>query len=401
MTLLIATLLPADEHCCGVQTHFRAIAEQARRHGLPVQVVSPYAAHRWSRRATNAVRRVAQAVDVEAGVIWQNAALAYHLAGQLRAAVRACRDEPVTIYAQDTVSAAVALQLRGRGRALRVVLVVHYNESEAKQFADNGQTRSGGPLWRLSLALERRVLPRVDKVIFVSEFMRRTVAARVPAMSQADVAVIPNFPKPTLARPGTPPMTGDLIAIGTLEPRKNQAFLLRVLAEAKAAGRSYGLTFLGDGPSRQELEQLASRLGVREQVTFAGYVPDASALVPGHRAFVHAARAENFPIVFLEAMQHGVPAFAGAVGGIPEIFEDGVEGRFWPLDDPRRAASILLEVLESESRHAAMSAAARRRYQRDFSPDVLGLRWLEAIRGQQAPFDAPPGGARAVENASP
>jgi glycosyltransferase involved in cell wall biosynthesis len=401
MELLIATLLPADEYACGVQTHFKAIAEQARRQQIPVQVVSPYAANPWSRRVTNVVRRVAHAVDVEASVIWQNAALGYHLTGQLREALRARRAGPVTVYAQDTVSAAVALRLRSRRRPFRVVLVVHYNESEAKQFADNGLTRVGGPLWRLLMALEARVVPRVDELIFVSEFMRKTLEARLPAIRKVDVAVIPNFPKPTSAHPVAPRMAGDLISIGTLEPRKNQAFLLRVLAAANAAGKSYRLTLVGDGPSRPELEELAAKLGVRAQVTFAGYAADASELIPGHRAFVHAARTENFPIVFLEAMQHGVPPLAGAVGGIPETYDDGVEGRFWPLDDPGRASAILIEVLESESRHAAMSAAARRRYQRDFSPDVLGPRWLEAICGPGATFAAPPDGSRAVENTCP
>jgi glycosyltransferase involved in cell wall biosynthesis len=401
MELLIATLQPADEYCCGVQTHFRLIADQARREAIPVHVVTPYAAPRWSRRVTNVVRRIAHAFDVETSVIWQNATLAYHLSGRLREALSARQDEPVTVYAQDTVSAAVALRLRRHRSAFRVVLVIHYNESEAKQFADNGQTRVGGPLWRLSMALERRVVPSVDKLIFVSDFMRKTLVARLPSLHRIDATVIPNFPKPTSTRPIAPRMTGDLIAIGTLEPRKNQAFLLRVLGEANAAGKRYRLTLVGDGPSRSDLEALATSLGVRDQVTFAGYAPDASDLIPGHRAFVHAARSENFGIVFLEAMQHGVPSFAGPVGGIPEVFEDGVEGRYWPLDDPRRASAILIEVLESESRHAAMSVAARRRYQRDFSSDVLGPRWLEAICGPHATFSAPPGDSRAVESACP
>jgi glycosyltransferase involved in cell wall biosynthesis len=392
MELLIATLLPADEYCCGVQTHFRLIAEQARREGMPVHVVTPYAAPRWSRRVTNVVRRIVHPIDVETGVIWQSAALAYHLAGPLREALSARRNGPLT------VSAAVALRLRRQRSAFRVVLVIHYNESEAKQFADNGQTRVGGALWRLSMALERRVLPTVDKLIFVSEFMRKTLEARLPALQGVDSAVIPNFPKPTSTRPVAPRMTGDLIAIGTLEPRKNQAFLLRVLAEARAGGKRYRLTLVGDGPSRSELEELATNLGVRDQVTFTGYAPDASDLIAGHRAFVHAARSENFPIVFLEALQHGVPAFSGAVGGIPETFDDGVEGRFWPLDDPRRASAILIETLESESRHAAMSDAAHRRYERDFSPDVLGPRWLDAICGRRA---APQDGSRALENTCP
>jgi glycosyltransferase involved in cell wall biosynthesis len=378
-TIVIATLQPAEGQFCGVQKHFQVIGNHARRHGARVQIVTPYDANLWLQRASNGVRRVLGVIDAEAETIWESTSLALRLYGELRKALRRLSSEQVTVYAQCLLSAGVALRLRDEGLQFRLVLVVHYNESEAKQFADNGQARVGGLLWRSYMALERRVLPNVDTLIFVSKYMRKVVEDRVPAIREVDVQVVHNFADVAPALPAAP--RGDVIAVGTLEPRKNQSFLIEVLAAAAAAGKPYRLTLVGDGPSRRALEELAVRLGVREQVTFLGYVPDAASLVAEHRALVHAARIENLPLVLVEAMQQSVPIFAAAVGGIPEVFDDGVEGRFWPLDDPRSAAAILIDILESEPRRAAMAAAARRRYEREFSTAVLGRRWLEAICG--------------------
>jgi glycosyltransferase involved in cell wall biosynthesis len=123
------------------------------------------------------------------------------------------------------------------------------------------------------------------------------------------------------------------------------------------------------------------QLGVADQVVFLGYVSGASRLLPGHRAYVHAARMESFGIVIVEAMSCGLPVFAPPVGGIPEVFDDGAEGALWPLDNARICAEKLIAVLEDQGTWLAMSHAARQRYLSRFSPNVLGRRWLGLLTG--------------------
>ena len=81
--------------------------------------------------------------------------------------------------------------------------------------------------------------------------------------------------------------------------------------------------------------------------------------MPLHRAYLHVARMESFPIVLIEAMAHGLPVFAPAVGGVPEVFVDGREGRFIPLDDAEAAARIVVDWLDSPQTMSIARQAAR------------------------------------------
>ena len=51
-------------------------------------------------------------------------------------------------------------------------------------------------------------------------------------------------------------------------------------------------------------------------------------------------------------MAAGLPIVAGDIGGISELCDDGVEARFWPLDDPAQAAATLIDLLDCEPARA-------------------------------------------------
>lgn len=381
--LVVATTLPRDG-CCGVQTHFRTIVEYARAGGVAAEIASPYDAPRWLQRLANAVARALGLVDREVADLWRKWSLMRLLRRQLRFVLGRSDSARVTVYAQDPLSTEAALGCReGSVRKFRIATVVHFNVSEAEEHAANGKARAHGRMWRALMAREARVLPKADALIFVSSHMRRIVEQRVPRVRDVTSVVLPNFvgPPPITVGEQVPYAPRDLIAIGTLEPRKNQGYLLEILAAANALGHRYTLSLVGDGPSRREFEARARELGVAHQVAFIGYVKAASARIQGHRALVHGACHENFPFVLIEAMRAGVPVLAPPVGGVPEAFDDGVEGAFWPLDDADRAARILVGILESKSRHSAMSAAGQRRYRQRYSADAVGPLWLCAILG--------------------
>ena len=76
---------------------------------------------------------------------------------------------------------------------------------------------------------------------------------------------------------------------------------------------------------------------------------------------------ECFPYAILEAMAMGVPAVCTAVGGLPEMIEDGVTGRLVPPKDPAALAEGIIDVLSDEDRRRAMGVAARERLERNFT----------------------------------
>lgn len=379
--LMIVTLM-LPRGTTGVQTHFNAIAQYAAEQGLRVSIVNPHQFNRWIRKIPGAINRLLNRVNREWAVLVNRFVAHRFLRSLLRDALAAARDEAVVVYAQDPLSARAALDLRREGFRFRLVGVIHFNISEALEYAEKGIARENGKLWCSLMANEREVLPRLDQLVFVSGFMQEVVGARLPELASVQQIVISNFPVWSASgSPDTADVPGDMIAIGTLEARKNQGFLLRVLAECNAMGKHYSLTVVGDGPDRVALEQQAASLGVAGQVNFTGYQPDAARLIPGHKAFVHASRMESQGIVLLEALRAAVPVFAAPVGGIPEVFNDGDEGYYLNLDDPHDAAEKLISILEDQHKWQCMSTCAQAAYASRFHPGLLGRRWINTLIG--------------------
>lgn len=377
-TLLVATLLTGTGPT-GVETHFNQLISAAAQRGVDARLVSAQGANDWRRKVDAVVFRTMRRFDAERALRFVRRAAARQLGRKLRRELDRIGTHRVTICAQDSLSALSALQSR-RSNDVRIVMTVHFNESEAQEMAVKGLTAEGRPLWADAMQTERCVMPRLDHIVFVSDFMRAHVLERHPDLDRRRISVIPNFCEPAETAFHVEP-DADLIAIGTLEPRKNQRFLLDVLGRCHALGYMYTLTLAGNGPDAASLAAYAAQLGLTGHVHFLGHRPHASRLIPRHRAFVHGAVMENLSIGLLEALAAGRPVFAGPVGGTPEIFADGVEGRYWPLDAPDRAAALLVDALETPKRWSEMSAAARARYDSSFSAQRLVPRWLEAVLG--------------------
>lgn len=375
--ILIASLMrPQGE--TGVQTHVQAVRDWLAQHGRSVQLITPFECPRWQVYPIFGLRRLLDRLSKVASVWWYRHWHAVFLQRALRKHLATGR--PCVIYAQCPLSARAALRAR-TSRTQKVVMVVHFNLSQADEWADKGAITRDGPFFRSILRLEEGVLPKVDGLVFVSDFMRRELHQRTHAVETVPSRVIPNF----LDDPGEPAIVAertDLITIGTLEYRKNQRYALEIVRAAAQLGRNLSLTIVGDGPDRAMLEKLARELGIEKQVRFMGFVSHAAALMSTHRACLHVARMESFGIILIEAMSRGLPVFAPAAGGMPEVFNEGVEGRLIPLDDAQAAARLILEWLNDETVMQRAHEAARRRFLERFEADRVALElvgFLDAV----------------------
>jgi glycosyltransferase involved in cell wall biosynthesis len=362
--ITFATLL-REEGETGVQSHIGVFREYLTNRGKEVRVLTPFANPRLLVYPVFAVRKAIDPLCGPLSVWWYR----YWHYLFLRLALRRelAGGKPKTVYAQCPLSAKAALEAR-TGPHQTVVMVVHFNLSQAIEWAEKGKIRENGFLFKRIKELEQRVLPALDGIVFVSAFMRNSLEREIPGIRGVPAAIVPNFAKPAPRLSGNEP-EGDLVSIGTLEPRKNQGFLLRVVAAALRRGRRYSLNLIGDGADRASLMALADTLGIREQVRFPGYLADAAALLSGYRMYVHAAFMENLPMALIEALAAGLPVAAAPVGGIGEIFSDGVEGIYWRLDDPDAAAEALIRLLDDERCYNAMARSAVERFNSSFSID--------------------------------
>ena len=374
--VVIATLM-RPEGDTGVQTHFNQVQQWLRQSGVAVSLITPFSAPLILVYPTFAIRTIIDRINGPASVWWYRYWHYVFLKQALRKRLREGGD--ATVYAQCPVSAKAALEARKSPRQ-RVVMVVHFNVSQSDEWVSKGMMKMSGRLYQAIRRYEAEVLPRLDGIIYLSDYVRRAVERNVPGVAAVPSLLVPNFIRiPPAADLDGP--NGDLINIGTLEPRKNQEFLVRVLAEAAQRGKHYTLTLVGEGPDRQRLERLAKELGLAAQVTFMGRQPDAARFLPSHRVYCHSATMENMPIALIEALSRGLPILAAPVGGIPEVFRDGDEGYYWRLDDPAGSATTLVQLLDDPAMHARMSIAARKRFAEEFEENVVGARLLPFLVG--------------------
>ena len=387
--IFVATLHRPGNLLGGIQKHYSVFAAEAERCGYHVDILTPFHAPKPLWFSLFATGKLLGRGYGPLYAWWYEYTRLVLLQRVL--AARVPQHTPSVIYAQDPVSTEAALVLKRRGYPVEVVSAVHFNVSTADEWVGKGYLTPQQPLYRRMSARDARVLPCADRLVFVSHFMQEQVQARLPELRAVPSWVVPNFvPVPAGATTGPAKPTADLITVGTLEPRKNQGFLLQVLHHAHEQGYPYRLSIVGDGPSRSDLQAQAEALGLGAQVSFLGAVTDAAELLTGHRAYVHAARMESFGIVLVEALAAGLPVFAAPVGGVPEVFRDGVEGRYWSPGDPKGAAARLIGVLETPALYEQFAHAARTRHAAYFSVSAVQQKLLGAILGT-LPTDAAPG----------
>ncbi len=160
---------------------------------------------------------------------------------------------------------------------------------------------------------------------------------------------------------------GELV-VGTtkaLEEVYGQEYLIQAFKQTldECPDRALRLAIVGKGRLESRLRYIVDDLGLREKITFIGYIPNESIHEYHSRFDIFAilSNEESFGVAALEAQACGKPVVATAVGGLPEVVEDGVTGFLVPPRDPGAAAAAIVRLVRDEGLRAGMGTAARKR----------------------------------------
>lgn len=166
----------------------------------------------------------------------------------------------------------------------------------------------------------------------------------------------------------SPPKTASfrIGSSGRLCPVKDYPLMVEV-ASLVCAQRQVQFQLAGEGPCRQDIAAAIERHNLATRFTLTGHLDDMDSFYRGVDLYLNTSRHEGIPMTILEAMALGVPVVAPAVGGIREIVEHGVDGFLVHGRDPEAFARCCLQIADNPELHAAMSEAARRKAQRNFS----------------------------------
>lgn len=238
--------------------------------------------------------------------------------------------------------------------------------------------RPGVPVRAATLRRAERACRSAAAVMVVSDALGRSMTAHGlpgPFHLVPDPIDIHRFALPRPPRPDGPVR---LLAVGTLIPRKGFDLLLEAAAELQTRGRRFVLDVVGGGRP-DELRRLRDGLGLADAVRFLGRLdrPGVDAVLAACDVFVSSSHAETFGVAIAEALCAGVPVVATAVGGVPEVVQDGW-GVLVPPGDAGSLADALASILDRLGIYdsEAIGRAARQR----FSYDAVGARLAEVYR---------------------
>ena len=239
---------------------------------------------------------------------------------------------------------------------------------------------AGSALARIA---ERTLATVSDRIIAISPRQRDELVGRFHVATSEQTAVVPlgldiqplleqAVEAPNLRRDlgigGSDVVVGF---VGRFVPIKNIALLIRAFAAAAQVAPNMWLVLAGDGPMRGELQALADSSGVAPRVRFLGWTEDLSALYATFDICALSSLNEGTPVAIIEAMAAARAVVATAVGGVPDIVDDGRTGILVPSGDREALTAAIVRLAGNRGERLALGAAGRLEAARRFSFERL------------------------------
>src|ERR1700728_440081 len=172
-----------------------------------------------------------------------------------------------------------------------------------------------------------------------------------------------------------------LLYVGRVAHEKNIEFLLHAFVALRRVRSGAMLAIAGEGPAREHLQSMATRLGIAADVQFIGYLDRERGLPDCYAAadvFVFASRTETQGLVLLEALAQGRPVVSTAHLGTASILQAGCGARVAP-EKPDAFAQAIADILDDPARAARLSAQARS-YAQGWAASHMACRLAELYR---------------------
>lgn len=185
--------------------------------------------------------------------------------------------------------------------------------------------------------------------------------------------------------------------VGRLQTVKNQPLLARAFVKLMEihpeAASHMRLVVVGAGPLRAEVEATLTEANVQHLAWLAGARDDVGDILRMLSCFVLPSQAEGTSCTLQEAMASGLPVVATAVGGTPDVVEEGVTGLLVPSDDANAMAKALWSLYTDPARSRLFAQSARRQALKKFGIDAMVHSYEQLFSGQQLgePVHSAPG----------
>lgn len=177
----------------------------------------------------------------------------------------------------------------------------------------------------------------------------------------------------------------QILCVGRLVPVKGQHILLDAASELVRRGHKLKLTFVGDGPDRQRLENSAAQLQL--DVEFTGSVGQdrIAELYANADIFCLPSFCEGVPVVLMEAMSANIPVVTTRIMGVPELVEDNVSGLLVAPGDVRALADSLERLIVDPALASELATRGREKVLAEFDLEQQARRLADLFTSLLAP----------------
>ncbi len=149
------------------------------------------------------------------------------------------------------------------------------------------------------------------------------------------------------------------VTVAVLREPKGIQFMLQAMAQLRETNPNLQYLVVGDGEHGPTLKEMARSLGLENQVVFAGQRKDIPDILSVCDFFVLPTRTEALPTVLMEAMAAQKAIIASNVGGVPEMIQDGVNGRLLPPGDVSALVKACAQLADDSARRNAWGTAGQ------------------------------------------
>jgi glycosyltransferase involved in cell wall biosynthesis len=236
--------------------------------------------------------------------------------------------------------------------------IVHIHGGNLDQFC----ARRG-----IGLSFLRFAFRRVTQVVALGEYWRQLVVTWLE-VDPSRVCILPNaIAAPPEPQPRMPTPECELIFLGHATPEKGMDDLLAALGSADLVARRWRLTIVGAGEI-ERYRSVASELGIGARISFLGWVSETEIPVLLGRAdiLVLPSHFECLPMSIIEAMAHGLPVVATAVGAVPDAVVDGETGLLVPPEAPSDLGQAIARLIDDPGERLRLGRNGRRRFSAKF-----------------------------------
>lgn len=168
---------------------------------------------------------------------------------------------------------------------------------------------------------------------------------------------------------------------GRLFPVKDYPLMVEI-ARLVAATTAKDVRFelAGDGPERSTLEALIQSYNLSAGFSLKGHQEDMDSFYCGLNVYLNTSLHEGIPMTILEAMSHGLPVIAPAVGGLVEIIDDGIDGFLIDSRNPQEFADKCILLNEDMELLDKMKQAAIEKAKKSFSAEGMAESYYQHYR---------------------